>query len=173
MNPTFTLAPATTADVLAVLEIINHAKAFLKAAGSTQWQSGYPNADTITTDIANEVGWVLKADHQVVGYAAVIVGEDPNYQEIDGAWQNTTAPYATIHRIAISNQYRGQHLGQRFFKLIIDHFAGEGVHNFRVDTFKLNQPMQYVAKSAGFEYRGIIKVVDPVDPARLAFELNL
>ncbi|MFU0770244.1 MAG: hypothetical protein ACFWUH_01585 [Limosilactobacillus fermentum] len=32
MNPTFTLAPATTADVLAVLEIINHAKAFLKAA---------------------------------------------------------------------------------------------------------------------------------------------
>lgn len=124
MNPTFTLAPATTADVLAVLEIINHAKAFLKAAGSTQWQSGYPNADTITTDIANEVGWVLKADHQVVGYAAVIVGEDPNYQEIDGAWQNTTAPYATIHRIAISNQYRGQHLGQRFFKLIIDHFAG-------------------------------------------------
>ena len=102
MNPTFTLAPATTADVLAVLEIINHAKAFLKAAGSTQWQSGYPNADTITTDIANEVGWVLKADHQVVGYAAVIVGEDPNYQEIDGAWQNTTAPYATIHRITIS-----------------------------------------------------------------------
>ena len=132
MNPTFTLAPATTADVLAVLEIINHAKAFLK-----------------------EVGWVLKADHQVVGYAAGIVGEDPNYQEIDGAWQNTTAPYATIHRIAISNQYRGQHLGQRFFKLIIDHFAGEGVHNFRVDTFKLNQPMQHVAKSAGFEYRGI------------------
>ncbi|MDO4855090.1 MAG: GNAT family N-acetyltransferase [Limosilactobacillus gorillae] len=172
MQPNLTITPAQSEDGSAILTIIDHAKAFLKAAGSSQWQSGYPNATTITTDITNKAGWVLKVDGQVAGYAAVIVGIDPNYQSIDGAWQNDTAPYATIHRIAVSNQYRGQHLGLHFFELIINHFLAEGIRNFRVDTFKLNRPMQHIAKSAGFAYRGVIEVEDPIDPTRLAFELN-
>ena len=41
------------------------------------------------------------------------------------------------------------------------------------ETFVLNKPMQKLATSNGFEYRGIIQVDDEVDPDRLAYELNM
>lgn len=75
-------------DIDSIMPIIDDAKAFLKKAGSTQWQSGYPNKQTITQDIENNVGWVLVVDHQIAGYAAVIAGIEPNYQVIDGQWHN-------------------------------------------------------------------------------------
>lgn len=59
-----------------------------------------PNADTITTDIIMRSA--SAKGRSPGGQYAVIVGEDPNY-EIDAILANTTAPYATIHRIAISN----------------------------------------------------------------------
>ena len=48
-----------------------------------------------------------------------------------------------------------------------------GVRNFRVDTHRLNKPMQKPATGNGFEYRGIIQVDDELDPDRLAYELNM
>ena len=33
--------------------------------------------------------------------------------------------------------------------------------------------MQKLAKKNGYVYRGIIQVEDPIDPDRLAYELNL
>ena len=50
-------------DIPAIGAIFEQAKAFLKASGSP-----------------------------LAGYAAAIIGDDPNYQEIDGAWQNNTEP---------------------------------------------------------------------------------
>lgn len=50
----------------------------------------------------------------------------------------------------------------------------KGIHNFRVDTYKLNRPMQKLALDNGYEHRGIIRIIDdPLDPDRLAYELNL
>ena len=109
-----------------------------------------------------------------MGYVAAIIGDDPNYQEIDGAWQNNTEPYAAIHRLALSQDYRGQHLAKYFMSSLISILNEQGIHNFRVDTHDLNQPMQHVATSNGFIRRGHINILDePNDPLRWAFELNL
>ncbi len=37
---------------------------------------------------------------------AFILGEDPTYQQIDGAWLNDQ-PYGTIHRIAGNGKIKG------------------------------------------------------------------
>ena len=160
-------------DVDAIVEIIKDAKALLKAAGSPQWQSGYPNRETILDDIKNNNGYVFVVGNQVAAYAAVVVGSDPNYAKIDGAWQNNDDPYATVHRICISSDFQGQGLAGIFYSNILSLLYARGVRNFRVDTYKLNKPMQKLTKNNGYGYRGIIQVEDPIDPDRLAYELNL
>lgn len=164
---------AQMSDLPAIMKIIADAKEFLKAAGSTQWQSGYPNEATIQHDILAQVGYCLLCGEEVVGYAAVIVGPDPNYHKIAGAWNNDQDPYATIHRIAMSNKYQGQHLAGKFVSNLISLYYARNLRNFRVDTGLKNQPMQALAKSQGFVKCGIVRVDNPLDPDRVGLELNL
>lgn len=160
-------------DLASIMKIINSAKEFLKKSGSTQWQNGYPNEESILEDIKNKSGYVFIVENKVAAYAAVIIGIEPTYQEIDGAWKNENADYATIHRICFSNDFQGQGLGKMFLSNIISLKYAQGISNFRVDTHRLNAPMQALATHNGFEYRGIIQCNEDEDPDRLAYELNL
>lgn len=160
-------------DLSEIMWIIDDAKKFLKESGSTQWQSGYPDEKVILDDIENNNGYVLIVGNKVAGYAAVIAGIEPTYIKIDGGWKNNQDTYATIHRICLSSNYQGQGLAKIFISNILTLQYANGVKNFRVDTHRLNKPMQGLAKKNGFEYRGIIQCNDEIDPERLAYELNL
>lgn len=160
-------------DVPVIMKILQAAIAFLKTSGSTQWQSGYPNQDTVERDLRQGVAYVLVVDGQIAGYAAAIAGQDQHYAKINGAWNNDEDVYVAIHRLALGNEYRGQHLATRFLSALISIKYSQGIHNFRVDTFRKNLPMQHLATENGFVKRGIVQVDDPLDPNRYAYELNL
>lgn len=165
---------ATEADLDKIMMIIAQAKAFLKKAGSSQWQDGYPDRQDILNDIRQHYGYVFVAGNDIAAYAAVIVGMEPTYQEIAGQWRNEHDQYATIHRICFSSAFQGQGLAKIFISNLISLKYAAGVHNFRVDTHAKNLPMQYLAAHNGFSYRGIIKVFEDKEcPERLAYELNL
>lgn len=51
---------------------------------------------------------------KIAGYTAIASGSDPNYHQIDCLWKNDLDPYVAIHRVAISNEYRGMHLASCF-----------------------------------------------------------
>ena len=97
-------------DLQQIMPIIDEAKKFLKEEGNPQWQSDYPNVETITADIEEGVAWVLIVDQKIAGYTAITYGPDPNYKKIDGKWNNDLDPYVAIHRVAISDEYRGMHI---------------------------------------------------------------
>ena len=160
-------------DLDQIMPIIDEAKKFLKEDGNPQWQSGYPNVDAISTDIEQDAAWVLIVDQKVAGYTAVTSGPDPNYHQIDGRWNNDLDPYVAIHRVAISNEYRGMHLASYLLSSLISLHYAEGVRNYRVDTYRRNEIVQHLVKDAGFIERGTIKHDDPIDPYRVAYELNL
>lgn len=165
---------AKNKDINAIMQIIKEAKKFLKDSGSSQWQGVYPDLTTIQTDIDKQNGLVLVTDGKISGYAAVVTGIEPTYAEIEGKWKNNVDPYATIHRMAMSEKYRGMHLADKFISNIISLKYAEGVKNFRIDTSCKNEIVQHIATSHNFEYRGIIYVTeDPEDKSRLAYELNL
>lgn len=164
----------TQDDLSMIMNIIGDAKKMLKDAGSSQWQGNYPSQKDILNDINNHYGYVFIENHEVAGYAAVIVGAEPTYQRIDGQWANNQAPYATIHRICLSAQHRGHGLASSFMSNLISLQLANHIHNFRIDTTRMNMPMQKVILNCGFTQRGIIQVVDDVkNPERLAYELNL
>lgn len=160
-------------DLEQIMPIIDEAKKFLKEEGNPQWQSGYPNVETITADIENGVAWFLIVDQKIAGYTAITDGSDPNYKKIDGKWNNDLDPYVAIHRVAISDEYRGMHLASYLMSSLISMHYAEGVRSYRVDTFRTNDVVQHIVEDAGFVKRGNIKNTDPIDPYRVAFELNL
>lgn len=164
---------AAASDIDAMMEIIDEAKALLKADGSTQWQDGHPDKDMLMNDIEHGFARVLIVDGEVAGTATLMTSADPNYAKIEGAWQDTTDTYATIHRIAISSKYRGMKLSKFFFSNLISDTYAQGIYHMRIDTHKLNLRMQHIAKEFGFEYTGIIYVPDAIDGKRLAYELNM
>ena len=165
---------AQNSDVDKIVQILQDAIAFLKERGSTQWQSGYPSRETVKEDIKNNCAWVLTVDNEVAGYAAVVIGDEPTYADIEGKWENNVDTYATIHRIAVSSKFRGMHLSQFFLSNIISLTYAQGIHNFRIDTSRKNKIVQHIAVSHNFIERGIIQVTeDPVDSSRIAYELNL
>ena len=168
------LRRAQLQDLPAIMKIIDDAKELLKKNGSPQWQNGYPNQETLTQDIAMQTNWVLINDNKVAATATLQLTPEPTYRNItQGQWQQPDEPYATIHRVAISSNYRGQGLSKLLFSNLLTVGQMQGIRNFRVDTHRSNKAMQHIAENFNFKKRGIIKVNDQNDPERLAYELNL
>ncbi|MCI1974742.1 MAG: GNAT family N-acetyltransferase [Limosilactobacillus sp.] len=171
---TIYLRRAKLTDLDAIMKIIEEAREMLKENGNPQWQDGHPDRNAITQDISQEISWALMVNNQIAGFAALQLSPEPSYKTIyNGQWSHPDAPYATIHRVAISSHYRGQGLAKFLFSNLITVGQLQGQTNFRLDTHKKNKPMQSLAKKFGFVRCGEVKVDDKNDPNRIAFELNL
>ena len=168
------LRRAQLQDLTVIMKIIDDAKELLKKNGSPQWQNGYPDQETFTQDIVMQTNWILINDNKVVATTTLQLTPEPTYRNItQGQWQQPDEPYATIHRVAISSNYRGQGLSKLLFSNLLTVGQMQGIKNFRVDTHRSNKAMQHIAENFNFKKRGIIKVNDQNDPERLAYELNL
>ena len=164
---------ATEKDLGSIMVIIDDAKQLLKADGSRQWQNGNPNEKIILDDIRKGCGYLLIVDEQIAGTSALMSVPDPNYEMIDGSWKNNKAPYATIHRFAVSDKFRGMHLTGYFLSNLLSLAYSQGFRDFRVDTHEMNLRMQGLVQKFGFSYRGKI-FVDPFpEGERKAYELHL
>ena len=93
-------------DISRITEIYAHARAFMAENGNaTQWSGGYPGEDVIRADIAAGTLHVCEREGKVAAVFAFILGGDPCYAVIDGAW-HAARPYGTIHRIATHENNR-------------------------------------------------------------------
>lgn len=160
---------AVEADIDSILNIIRQAQNYFKEQGIDQWQNGYPNYDTIKSDIDNQSGYVLLKDNEIVATVALIFDGEKSYESIyGGSWISSGEDYATIHRIAVNSQYKGLGLGSIIIKKIEDICSIRGINSIRVDTHKDNLSMQRLLHKNGFKYCGIIYLED--GSIRLAFE---
>ncbi|MCI1594851.1 MAG: GNAT family N-acetyltransferase, partial [Pediococcus pentosaceus] len=82
------LRKATKADLPAILEIIDAAKAYLKEQGINQWQAGYPTNQDIEKDIEQKISYVLMVDGEIAATAALWPDRDVNYDDmLEGSWR--------------------------------------------------------------------------------------
>ncbi len=153
-------------ELKAIVTIIEEARAHLAASGSNQWQGadGYPTQEDIFEDILENRGYVGLIDGRVVAYAAVYLGNQPEYNAIyDGKWQHNNYRYVTFHRVAVAADFRGQQVTQTFLQGLIE---GHKVPDFRCDTHEKNVAMQHILEKLGFVYCGKV----PIDGERLAYQ---
>lgn len=166
---------ATIKDLSGVMRCINDAKAFLKASGSTQWNgdNGYPNVIDLTNDIKSESLYVCDINGKIAGVVAIL-GYEPEYENPIGEWLCNTNNYITIHRIAVSDEYRGQGIAQVLFKFAEAYAKKNKIDSIRVDTHPRNVIMQSIALKMGFtacgyvNYKAII-----IEPKRLIYEKKM
>ena len=127
-----------------------------------QWREGYPSEETVCSDIEKGYCHVVVVDGEPAGAFAFIPGEDPTYKYIEGgAWKDDEKAYATIHRLG---SLKGSHgVAEACFD-----WCSRQIKNLRVDTHEDNAIMRHCIAKAGFEYCGIIYLLNG-DP-RLAYQ---
>lgn len=167
MNPNF--RKATISDVPQIWNIIQQAIVRRKNDGSKQWQDGYPNEAVIQQDIAKEIGYVLTDGDTVVGYAAILINDEPAYDLLKGKWL-TNGDFLVVHRVAISDEYLGKGLAQKIFLFTEDLARENNIFSIKVDTNFDNNPMLKILEKLGYVYCGEVTFRGGV---RKAFEKKL
>ena len=151
------LAQLTDADK--VLDIIEINKMYLKSMNIDQWQNGYPNINSIHDDINLKQCFVLEENEEIIGTAAIITGIEETYNNIyNGKWLTDIDNYVTIHRIAISPNYKGRNLAYKFIEYCVDNYSK--CTSIRIDTHKDNLSMQKFLSNSGFTHCGDIYLED-------------
>ncbi|AQM61309.1 GNAT family N-acetyltransferase [Clostridium baratii] len=162
------LRKSVNEDINNIMQIIDEAKEALKEQGIDQWQNGYPNADVIRNDILNNDSYVFIKNNEIVATSAVSFDGEKTYDKIyDGNWISNDE-FAVIHRIAISNKYKGTGIASEIIKMIEAICLDKDVHSIKVDTHEFNIPMQKLLKKNDFKYCGVIYLEDK--SKRVAFE---
>lgn len=148
---------ALLSDVSAIWAILQDAIQRRKEDGSDQWQDGYPNPETIRQDIRKDVAYVMTHDEHVMGYCAVLISDEPAYDNIDGAWK-TTGDFVVFHRVAIAKEYLGQGLSYRLLEHIEAYAKSQSIESVRADTNYDNYAMMQVFDRLGYAYCGDVRL---------------
>ena len=160
---------ATYGDVDIACGIIRQARKRMHDLGIDQWQNGYPNRDSIVTDVATGVGRVMCESERIAAYGAVKFGADPTYGRIDGgAWLTAGDDYVVVHRLAVSDDSLHAGVATEFMRQVENEARRRGLASFRVDTHRDNAYMRSMLGKLGFTYCGVIYVSD--GSPRLAYE---
>ena len=150
------LRPARRQEAGVCYQCIEDARAYHRSLGFEQWHPDYPTQQTILDDIAQGIGYAFADDTGVIGYCCIVIGDEPAYREIDGAWK-TDRPYAVVHRMAFSRRARGGGRSKEAFSLIRTFCRSNHVGAIRLDTQKENRVMQHILDREGFAYCGLIQ----------------
>ncbi|TXF79506.1 GNAT family N-acetyltransferase [Chryseobacterium sp.] len=162
----FTLRKANPTDAPKIWEILQQAIEKRRIDGSLQWQNGYPNPETIENDIAKGAGFVLENGEETVAYSALIFNDEPAYSSIDGKWLSD-GNFLVIHRVAVSEDFRGKGVIKEMFRLFEDYAVKNEVFSIKVDTNFDNNPMLAILEKLHYTYCGKVYVSGG---ERMAFE---
>lgn len=151
-----------------VLHLYRNASAFLKQQGIDQWQHHYPNATSLSEDMAKLGSYVYLENNHVVATMACLFEDDPYYTVIDhGAW-DVDAPYGVVHRICVHPDFAHRGYATQCI-LYAQHLCRErNANGCRIDTHPDNIIMQNMLHKLGFTYRGHVYVAN--NALRLAFD---
>ena len=157
-------------DIPAIMSIISDAQSYLKDLGIDQWQDGYPNEEQILIDIKNEDSYVIaNEENAVMGTVVFTTKIEPTYQNIEGDWiTKGDSKYGVIHRLAVSDEFRGCGVAKYVFQFCEDELVKSKVQSMRIDTHRGNSGMQKLITGLGYKYCGVIILSSGAE--RLAFE---
>ncbi|MDW5288346.1 GNAT family N-acetyltransferase [Formosa sp. PL04] len=136
-----------------IWDILKHAIERRKQDGSNQWQDGYPNLDVIKKDIENRVGFVLTDHGTIVGYTAILINDEPEYENIEGTWLSHS-DFVVFHRIAVSERYVGKGLAKIIMEHIEDYALENKIYSIKADTNFDNLAMLNIFEKFNYMYCG-------------------
>lgn len=166
MNMNYTIRKSTLDDLPVILNLRDQAREIMRSYGNVnQWPEGYPPEEKFINDIEQGHSYIMTdAAGAIVGTFALIPGPDITYKVIyDGHWLDDE-PYHVIHRIASTPGSHG------ILDAVLD-FSESIAQNIRIDTHEANIIMRKGLEKHGYQYCGIIHLLNGDE--RLAFQKKL
>jgi GNAT superfamily N-acetyltransferase len=149
------LRKAATSDLPEVVRICTEAVKLLNAEGNFQWNETYPVFADFEKDVANNELWVATVDGKVAGFAALTMDQPEEYAHV--GW-DISEPAIVPHRVATDPAHRGKSIAAKFMHKAEDLAREAGYKSVRVDTNKINMPMQKMFNKLEYKYAGDIKL---------------
>lgn len=162
----YTIRHASMADLPVILDLRDQAREIMRSYGNVnQWPEGYPLQEKFENDIEQGHSYVMTDGKGViVGTFALIPGPDVTYKVIyNGQWLDDE-PYYVIHRIASTPDSHG------ILDALLDYCEALSP-NIRIDTHEDNIIMRKGLEKRGYQYCGIIHLLNGDE--RLAFQKNV
>lgn len=162
--PMIEIRRAKVTEVEVLMDIFEQARRIMRKSGNMrQWIGNYPSTELILADIEKGNSYVcIDEAGEIIGTFAFIQGNDPTYTHIyEGQWVDDISPYGVIHRLA------GTETGKGVAHACLQ-WCYKQISNLRADTHRDNHILQHILKKHGFQYCGIIFLVNGDE--RLAFQ---
>jgi len=160
---TRSIRPAAVNDLERIMNVLDAAREKMRQSGNAnQWINGYPNPDAVISDIEHGGAFVVTDNDDIVAYFAFLPSPEPTYAKIyEGKWLDAMRPYHVVHRMGSLPTVHG------IFNFVMDYcFSVDS--NICVDTHRDNKVMQHLFESYGFQYCGIIYLLNGDE--RLAYQ---
>lgn len=149
----YSFSKAKLTQLPEIWNIIQEAIDRRKKDGSNQWQDGYPNPEVLQNDIKKNVGFVLTENNTIIGYCAILINDEPEYEKIKGNWL-TTSDFIVFHRLAIASTYLGKGYAKIILNYIEDYALKNNIYSVKADTYFDNLIMIAIFKKANYTYCG-------------------
>ena len=153
MQHSYKFRKAQLSEIPLIWTILQQAIQRRKEDGSNQWQDGYPNPEIIQNDIEKEQGYVLVDNEVIVGYCAILINDEPEYEKIVGKWL-TNNDFVVFHRVAISQDYLGKGLAKIMMTSIETLALENNIYSIKADTNFDNDAMKHLFEKQGYIYCG-------------------
>ena len=159
----YSVRHSTLDDLPIILGLRDQAREIMRSYGNTfQWPDGYPRDDMFRKDIETGGSHVIvDKSGTIVGTFALLPSPEVTYNIIyDGQWLDEK-PYHVIHRIASTPESHG------ILDVVLDYCEAVSP-NIRIDTHEANIIMRKGLERHGYQYCGIIHLLNGDE--RLAFQ---
>lgn len=154
MENNFEIRLAREEELEKIMAVFARARIFMRENGNpTQWPDTYPDPEAIRKEIRSGDFYVCLKDGEIALVFLLLESPDPNYAVIDGKWPEGSEDYYVVHRFASAGICKGA--GQFVLEWVLS--KGKWV---RIDTHNNNRPMKNLLSKLGFEYCGVITLLD-------------
>lgn len=144
---------AVLIDISEIWTILQQAIIRRKKDGSAQWQDGYPNLEVLKNDIDSNAGYVLINGDSIIGYTAIFINDEPEYENIEGKWL-TNEDFIVFHRVAISEQHVGKGFANQLLENIETFAVQNKIYSIKADTNFDNLAMLNLFQKFNYTYCG-------------------
>lgn len=174
---------ATTADIDAVMAVIEDGRMALANLGLDQWQGAEPSRETIASDIACGYSYLVANDADNTVLATVCFWDcgEPDYDRVvSGSWLTDSpnsletalksdAPitYVALHRLASSASSRRKGVASFMIRSCFDLARERGLESVRADTHAGNIPMQRTFEKLGMARCCEVHITNPTEATKL------
>lgn len=147
-----TVRLARRSELDAIWALVQRAVARMHERGNNQWGDQYPECADFASDIEQGELWcVADESDTVLGVAAMICRHEPDYAHVPF---RKPEPALSMHRVAVDPVQEGRGVGSALFAQFERLGRARGVETLRIDTYSLNDRMQFLIKKHGFDYVG-------------------